>query len=315
MTVPPPTPDRSETEASASRSLLIGIGLMALGGLCIGYAPIGLRLSVAEGFGPQATAFWRFLFSVPLVLLLIRMTGRWPGKPNRYAVLAGVFFAFDIGFWHVGLTMTTVANATFIVNLGNAGVGLTAWLFLKERPSGIWFIGAFIALAGASLLSLGGVSVEGSGALRGDLLALGAAVMVSGYLLCAKIARRDMNALDVLFWTSLAETLVALPIVLASGETLAVPSFTALWAPLSIAMLAQVVGQGCIIAGVGRLPAALAGVMILVQPVAAASISWVLFGEVLTSLQVLGAGIVLAGIALAQVRRRKRAALQTEALS
>jgi drug/metabolite transporter (DMT)-like permease len=51
------------------------------------------------------------------------------------AGLAGTFFGLDITFWHASLVMTSVANATFLVNLGNAAVGLIAWIALGERPS------------------------------------------------------------------------------------------------------------------------------------------------------------------------------------
>ena len=54
-----------------------------------------------------------------------------------------------------------------------------------------------------------------------------------------------------------------------------------------------------IVAGVGRTPAALAGILLLIQPVAGALIAWPLFGETLTLVQIAGAALVLAGVWLA----------------
>ena len=104
----------------------VGPLLLLAGGVFIGLAPIGLRLGL-DDLGPQAIAFWRYIFAIPLLLvLLVAIEQRMPAKINGYVVLAGIFFALDIALWHWGLTLTTVANATFIVNLGNVCVGFMA---------------------------------------------------------------------------------------------------------------------------------------------------------------------------------------------
>ncbi len=277
----------------------IGPALVLAGGICIGFAPIGLRLS---DMGPQSTAFWRYLMALPVLFLLVRaVEGRPPVRPNRFALMAGAFFALDIGLWHWALTLTSVANATFLVNLGNIGVGLAAWLFLRERLTSTWLLAVVVALGGASLLSLGG----GAGGItdpRGDALAAGAAMLVAGYMLCAAIARRSMGAFDVIFWATAVEVVVAGGLVAVSGERLLPQQLSDLAMPLYLALAVQALGQGLIIAGLGRTSAAVAGLVVLVQPVAAAAVSWRLFGEALTGPQIVGAGLVLAGVAISQRR-------------
>jgi drug/metabolite transporter (DMT)-like permease len=270
--------------------------LMMLGGaVAIGFAPIGLRLSE---FGPQATAFWRFLFALPLIALLIYARGGRIGRPSLLALAAGTFFGLDITFWHASLVMTSVANATFIVNLGNAAVGLVAWVVLRERPAKVWPYALGVALAGALLLSRGAANA-GDGALTGDLLALLAAVMVGLYLFLAKLARRTEGAMNVLFWSTAATLGVSALASLVQQESLVPPDPSWFLAPLFLAVVAHVLGQGLIIAGVGRTPAALAGILLLIQPVAAALLAWPLFGETLTVAQLGGAMMVLAGVWLA----------------
>ena len=48
-------------------------------------------------------------------------------------------------------------------------------------------------------------------------------------------------------------------------------------------------------------PAPLAALVVLVQPVVAGLSAWAVFGERMTMLQALGAGIALGGVAIAQV--------------
>ena len=60
--------------------------MLMAGAVAIGFAPIGLRLSPFE---PQATAFWRFAFALPMIAAVIWSTGGKIEKPSRMALLAG----------------------------------------------------------------------------------------------------------------------------------------------------------------------------------------------------------------------------------
>ena len=273
--------------------------MVVLGGTFIGLAPIGLRIGL-DDLGPQAIAFWRYVFALPvLFLLVVLVQKRLPAKPNKFIVIAGACFAVDIGLWHWSLTMTTVANATFIVNLGNIGVGLTAWLFLRERPTLMWLPAALIAMAGAAALSLGG-GVDGKTDLRGDLLALAAAALVSCYIVAAKVARRRLSGLETIFWLTAVEIVVAGLMVIGFQEKFFPPELSGFLVPLFLAIFVQIGGQGLIILGLGHTPAAIAGVLILVQPVVAAAISWQLFDEPLAPIQAGGGVLILVGIFISQ---------------
>lgn len=294
------------------REQLMGVLALLLGGILIGLAPIGLRYAVDGGLGPQTTAFWRFTLAVPMFLLFFAVRGRSPVKPNAAVIAAGFFFALDIGCWHLALTLTSVANATFIVNLGSIGVGFLAWMILKDRPSVFWGIAVALAVSGAWMLSRGGASSGGATGLQGDMLAVLASVFVSLYMLFATISRRTMDAVSVIFWATVTEAFVAMVLSLASGESLLPPNLQALSVPLFLALFAQVGGQGCIVFGFGKAPPSVAGIMVLVQPVTAALISWPLFGETMTSLQILGAGLILSALMITQMRlpARKRGATE-----
>ena len=279
--------------------------LMVLGGgIALGFAPIGLRLGLDE-LGPQAIAFWRYLFAVPMLFVLVlAVDRRLPGRPNRAIFLAALFFTLDMALWHWSLTLTSVSNATFIVNLGNVLVGLAAWAFLKERPGMNWAIAAVLAVAGAAALSLGGKVLTG-GALRGDLLALAAAVFVSFYMLFSKLARRTLGGVEAMFWLSVFEAGMAFIIVILSGERFMPTTLAGFLMPLALAIIVQVAGQGLIISGLGSTDTAVAGILVLSQPVVAAAISWSLFKEPLTTIQVAGAGAILVAVWLAQRPKRR----------
>jgi drug/metabolite transporter (DMT)-like permease len=68
----------------------------------------------------------------------------------------------------------------------------------------------------------------------------------------------------------------------------------------------HVAGQGSIAWALGRLPPATASVTVLVQPVVAAGLGWLLFDELFSAWQSLGAAVALAGVVLAQWSSRSR---------
>lgn len=274
--------------------------MMLFGATFIGFAPIGLRLGL-DDLGPQAIAFWRFAFALPALFLLVLLVNRrLPSKPNRFVIIAGTCFALNMSLWHWSLTYTTVANATFIVNLGNVCVGLTAWLFLKERPTRTWALAVLIALAGAAALSLGGVN--GKSDLQGDTLALGAAVCVSGYIIASKVVRRTLGGLEAIFWLTCVEVLIAGLLVIGFQEKFFPDELSGFLVPLFLGVVVHVGGQGLIILGLGHTPTALAGVLVLMQPVVASAVSWQLFDEPLSPIQAVGGVLILIGILIAQRR-------------
>jgi drug/metabolite transporter (DMT)-like permease len=68
----------------------------------------------------------------------------------------------------------------------------------------------------------------------------------------------------------------------------------------------HVAGQGSIAWALGRLPPATASVTVLVQPVVASGLGWLVFNELFSAWQGVGAVVALAGVVLAQWSSRNR---------
>ena len=277
---------------------LKGAIFVALGALLVGSAPIGLRLSE---MGPQATAFWRFALALPFLIVFARLKKIEIGPPSLPAIGVGLFFGIDIAFWHAAVMNTSVANATFLVNTGSIASGLLAWFILGLRPRITWPFAAMFALVGAALMSFG-ASNGGSGAIKGDILALVAACALSVYFVMTSLARRDRNAVTVLIWATVTSMFVSALSSLAMSETLVPLRIQSLAAPLFLAICAHVLGQGFIIYGGGLAPPSISGVVVMLQPVASALVAWPLFAEPLNAVQLAGAAAILTGVWLASKR-------------
>lgn len=294
------------TEVTATRdtSYAKALAVLVAGAAIIGLAPILVRLADA---GPAAIGFWRVTFAMPLLALIALRTDGGVGRPSKFALLAGAAFACDLAFWHYSIHFTSVANATVLTNLTPVVVTAAAWIFLKQRPAKLFVAAVGLAVAGAWMMAVGrGEHAAGANPPLGDVLALTTAVWYALYFLAISAARRSVGATRVMFWSGVASAPLLLAAALALGEDI-FPITNGGWAALVALGIMHVAGQGSIAWALGRLPAATASVVVLVQPVVAAILGWMLFAEALGPVQALGAAIALGGVVLAQAASRKPA--------
>jgi drug/metabolite transporter (DMT)-like permease len=285
-----------------SQSRLFAFCVLLTSASILGLAPILVRLTET---GPVAAAFWRFLFALPLLFAITTMPrGEGVGRPSRWMLLAGVFFALDLSFWHYGIVMTSVANATVLCNLTPVVVTLFGWLVFRQRPAGLFVLALVFAMGGAFAMAAGADGHQGTNPRLGDIFSLSVSLWYSGYFLAVQRARTTAGAMRVTLWATLVG-LVPLGIVsLTLGEDM-MPATLAGWAACVGLGLVHVAGQGGIAWSLGKLPAAITALMILIQPVVAGLLSWWLFHETLTTIQAMGGALVLAAILLAQWSARR----------
>ena len=248
-----------------------GTALLALfaGALVIGVAPVLVRFAVA---GPVSIAFWRLLFSLPLLTILARRSQGGVGRPSRLAVLAGLAFALDLAFWHNGIANTSVGKATVLGNLTPVVVTAMSWIFLKQRPARLFLLATGLSIGGAWTMAFAkGLGSVGPNPLLGDALSLAAAFWYALYFMAVSAARRVEGTARIMFWSALTGA----PLLLVAGALLGEQSYPVTatgWAACVGLGVMHVVGQGAIAWALGRLPAATAAVTVLVQPVVA--VAW-----------------------------------------
>jgi drug/metabolite transporter (DMT)-like permease len=276
-----------------SRAILV----LVFGACVIGLAPVLVRFADA---GPAAAGFWRLVFALPFLGVLAARTSGAIGAPSRLAVLAGLFFALDLGFWHYGIAYTSVGKATVLANLTPVAVTAIAWIVFNQRPGNLFLLAVVLAVAGVWTMTLAkGSGSVGTNPPLGDALSITTALWYALYFLSVSAARRRESASAIMLWSSLVGTPLLFVFALLLGESL-LPASPAGWAACAGLGLVHVAGQGSIAWALGRLPPATASVTVLVQPVVASVLGWALFNEVLGSGQMAGAFVALTGVVLAQ---------------
>lgn len=267
----------------------------------ISFAALFVRFALPAP--PVVTAFYRMLFATLLVGAWLALRGGRlaPTRRSHWLALAsGLCFGTDLALWHTALVHTSVATATLLVNTTPVYVGLFSLLVLRQPPGGRYAAGAALAIAGAALLL--GISWGDLDDTRGALLALAAAVFYSGYLLLMSTARREADAVPALWLASLGATAVlGLYAALLGNPFTGFPAHS--WAAMAAATLvSQLGGVMAIVWALRFLPATVASVALLAQPVGTALLGWWVLGEALAPLQLAGGAAVLAGIFLAAQR-------------
>lgn len=277
------------------------------GGALIGLAPIAIRISEV---GPHATNMWRFLFALPILAAWAGASKAKPTQGQTFLLLgAGLLFGLEISLWAAALGLTTVANATLLVNLTPVFAAAIGWVLFKERLSATVLGGGAAALAGAVILAMARAQANGRPAagetqgLIGDSFALVGALFYAGYLLIVRGLGKQVSVGAVMFWGTLAATFVAGAASYATGEVM-LPQTWFGWAlVVFLGVVVQVGGQGFIAYGVGRLPIVVSTVLLWTQPLVAAALSWIMFSEALGPLAFVGAALILAGIYVVQRAR------------
>lgn len=273
-----------------------------LGAVCIAFSGIFYEWAAVS---PSTGTVFRALFGLPLLGLVAwlehRRYGGLPARTVRLALLAGVFFAGDLTFWHHAIGAVGAGLATVLGNLQVLVVGAVAWLVFGERPSRNTFVAVPIVLAGVVLISgvIGG-GAYGANPTLGVVLGLLTALCYAGYLLTIRRGGRDLQRPAGPVAIATVSTAVCAALVgLVVGDLDPLPGPASLaWLAL-LGLTSQSLGYLLISISLSRLPAVLTSIILLAQPVMTVGLGIVLLDEHPSVTQLVGVALVIGGIAIA----------------
>jgi len=272
-----------------------------IGSCTLAFGPWLVRLS---GVGPVAAGFWRLALALPFLFVIAGSTKQavhWPGR--RLALLvafAGFFFAADLAAWHVGIHMTKLGNATLFGNVSSFAFAAWGMWLARRWPSRVQGLALGLAAAGAAMLM--GSSAELSPRnFKGDLLALAAGLLYTGYLIAVQRGRGSLKPLPLLFLSSAFGAAVLLPFSIALGERVVPADWTYV---LLLAIGSQVIGQGLLVYGIAHVSPLIVGLALLTQPAISAFVGWSVYGEALSPLDWVGAIAIAAALVLVRLPQR-----------
>jgi drug/metabolite transporter (DMT)-like permease len=293
---------RLEPTRPASR---LGVDRVGVAALVAGTAIIAWSGTLARllDVGPLAGAAWRMGLAVPALAAWTRFAERRPLRGPDLApsagllILAGLAFALDVGSFHLSLTGTKVANATFIGNVAPILTVVGGALIFHERPSWRVWLALGLALVGAWIMA-GMVAPVRVG--FGDAFALSAAIAYASYLLLIKQLRLRLDAAAATLWSAAVSAVVLAAAASLHGEKM-IPSSPFGWMIVALlGFVTHATGQGLTSAAMGRAPVGLIALVLLAQPPFSALIAWSVLGESMTPQQIAGGAIILVAVLLSR---------------
>jgi drug/metabolite transporter (DMT)-like permease len=278
------------------------------GAVLISFSAIFFALSDVS---PITGSFFRFAYALPVLFVIWwvrRKQDRRPTSRRWIAIGAGLALGADVISWHSSIGFIGVGLATLLANTSVIFVALGAWIILGERPRNTTMAAIPVILLGVTFVSgLGQGNAFGSNPVQGTILALLAATFYATFLLGFRHSNDEKApAAGPLMEATLGATIASLLLgVLTSGIDFAI-SWPAHGWLLALAIGAQVVAWQMIGYALPRLPAVETATIILIQP--ALTMLWgaIIFDERPSTMQIVGAVIVLGGVAfVAFIRARK----------
>lgn len=294
---------------TTSRTGLLLITLAALSWGTIGIA-VSMLYAVAET-NPFSVGFLRLMIAAPALLLLCRwMVGPGFWRVQRAHLLPmtmiGVAFAgYQIAYF-AAIPRLGVAAAVMI-NICSAPVftAVLAAIFLGERLN--WAIGLALlgAITGTALL-VGGAPQAGDPReiWLGALLALSAGFCYSLVALGGRVVAPHYHPLQPIALAFSLGALLLLPPALIGGLVLSYPP-TGWLLLLYLGLVPTALAYGLYLRGLRSVPATVAAILSLLEPLGSTALAVLLLGERLGSLAIGGASLLLASMALLYLRRTR----------
>ena len=235
----------------------------------------------------------------------------WPflrGKPSldrsgwKWVFVAGTVLFVASALQQAGLVYTTAGNAGFITSLYVVLVPIVLFFGWKERPFWTQIVAVFLAIAGGYLLSTGGeFHIQ-----PGDLLELAGALFWAFHVV---VLGKFASRYDALRFSA-GQFLVSGMLNLGVGAFTETIPMAQIWlfvgALLYTAIFSVGVGYTLQVWAQRHTPPTDAAILLSLEAVFAVLFGWLLLGEVLAPIQVLGCGLIFVAVLLAQIQIGRR---------
>lgn len=212
---------------------------------------------------------------------------------------SGIFLAIHFSSWFESLKWTTIASSTVLCSTEVIFVALGFSLFLKGKVPRAGIIAMMVAFGGSVILALSDSGAgTGTNLLLGDGLALVAAACVAVYTLIGRVQRGSMSTTVYTFFTYLSCLITLLVLDALTGTPLTGWPLREYLIGLALAVFCTLLGHSLFSWSLKYLSPPYVSSIKLCEPVASSLIAVFLYQEIPGGFQLLGGGIVLAGVLL-----------------
>ncbi|MEE4313512.1 MAG: EamA family transporter [Desulfofustis sp.] len=306
--------ERFDDEGRGYLAALCSALALALTSICIRY------LYTKYQIDPLILAFWRNALLVAALFFILELA--YPklveiSSKDLYRVLGfGLVLALFNYLWTLSVTLNGAAVATFLVYSSVPLTAVLGWLVLGEKPPAGMFSAICCSVLGCLLISGAWSEADVSLSPGGIIAGIGSGGCFAIYSLIGRFSRqRGMNAWTFMLYCfgSAALFLLISEIALlgASGTPFRpVAAFFSLGGALSgwsllffLAVGPTLLGYGLYTLSLGYLPSGIVNLISTLEPPFAAVLAYLLLGELLSLLQVVGAALIIGAVLILRLTR------------
>ncbi len=267
--------------------------------------PILVKLAYAAGLGPGSTLLLRYIFSFILLALFIKVVKHDHILSLSPPVIAqGIFLTASGLFYFFALNTLSAGLTTVIFFTHPVLVAILSIVIFKERLVPRIFIGLAFALGGVALIS-GLVGHSPGLSSEGVFFALLACICYSFYSLLGQKTVARSNPLSITATLSLMAIIIIVPVYHSSLGFLFVLTPSQLLITLIMAVFNTLLAVLFFLKGVQNIGAARATLISTAEPVFCVMMAFLILGETLTRVEVIGSVMVFASMLLAVFSRHE----------
>ncbi|GAJ41760.1 DMT family transporter [Saccharococcus caldoxylosilyticus] len=244
-------------------------------------------------------AFYRLFFTVllmtPFFIRYISELKEISCRDWAFSIFSGVLLAFHFILWFESLNYTSVTSSVVLVTLQPLFAFAGGYVFFKEHLTAGALFSALLAIAGSVIISWGDFQVSGK-ALFGDMLALLACAMVTGYWLFGQELRKRLSLMTYTYIVYGISSFVLFLYVIAFRLPLLSYRKIDWLCFVLLAIVPTLLGHSLMNWSVKWVSAATVSMSILFEPVGASILAYFLLGELIQPSQWIGGIFILTGI-------------------
>ena len=264
---------------------------------------LSIKVALRE-FGPMSLSLFRFVVASILLALLMVITRvefrvAWRDVPLlSLSSIVGVTLYFY--FENNGIMRLTASESSLIIGAIPVVTLLVEILLFRTRPPMLVVVGIILSFVGVALIVLRSESTTSSP--LGYLFMVGAVLSWVAYGFITKPLSGRYPMLTITFWQMVIGAIGSIPFAAMEHQVWTGLSTTALLNAAFLGILGSALGYWLYIIVLEHLGPGRSSVFINLIPVVSVAASYVILGERLGPLQLVGAAIVVTGVYLASGR-------------
>lgn len=286
----------SKTSKHAGRSVglsLLGNGLAGTAGTVVAIYAINTPSPVI-GFVRLAIGAITLLILAPFLGGKLSQLPRLITRPGVW-IMAASSASYQV-FFFASVDRTGVATAALItVGCIPVSAGIVGWIFLRERPSKIWYISTAIAISGLVVASIGELQTNDA---RGLIYAVIAGSGIGAYINAAKVEVRAGAHSTLLPGISFLLGSIGLFFVVRSDLLQVEWTTQRILLAVYLGAVTMGIANGIQMVGLRGISPGVASTMMLADPVTAAVLGVVVLDEAVTLNGTVGLILVVIGLVM-----------------